>query len=438
MRNVNSDFIVLILLVVICLCCAAVPLYAQLGKVEGAPTPALASARDALEIEGWTPSTWKVSRKSCPGGVCSGNVVVKGDNVIITVPKGRRSGGEIYSVELFKYGVFEVRMKIKKVPCVRYAFFLGVFDKEPENEIDVIEIDVLDDGSAIAYSTVWWNSRKRLWTKILDFEPDEEYHTYKLEWSGDTLVFYIDGREVARFRDERVERMRKLRVLVNAYAYSRTPPPSNGRLEIDWVRCSTPTGLEVEVYNARGRSMPKTGGVLALCLYDSSWNYLGWKEVEYEGGEKSVSIMLEGLEPGKYFVETYHVPNGGLREWEFWGSEEVEVRGYTKLVFRRHSQTILRVVAVGKVEVTVANLEKYPVLTKVEVILDRDRKPPYDYRIASPPKLIKGGGTARFSLNAYCDGVYYAYVVAYSKYYKEFVPTDQSGWTLALMHARRG
>ncbi|KXA90009.1 hypothetical protein AKJ61_01645 [candidate division MSBL1 archaeon SCGC-AAA259B11] len=163
-------------------------------QVESIVTPVERSGEDlSFDVSEWNPSSWRKSRVGGPRGICTAkNVNVNGNDVSIFVPSDRQSGGEISSSERYKEGSFEIRMKVEKEPYVRYAFFLGGFKNEPQNEIDVIEIDIKGDGSAVAYSTVYWTAGQRLWTSgEYDIDINESYHTYKLDWQDSTLYFYF-------------------------------------------------------------------------------------------------------------------------------------------------------------------------------------------------------------------------------------------------------
>ncbi len=169
------------------------------------------------------PLTWHISENSCPGEVCSSdNVIIKKDMIVITVPAGKQGGGEIYSDELFKHGSFEAKMKFKKVPNVIYSFFIGNFYPKPENEIDIVEIEINKNARPIVYSSVWWTIGELLWESDYYswFKVDEDYHKYKLVWNNDTLDFFIDDKFASRWKDSRLVSMKRMRVYLNAYTYN--------------------------------------------------------------------------------------------------------------------------------------------------------------------------------------------------------------------------
>jgi hypothetical protein len=95
-----------------------------------------------------------------------------------------------------QYGYFEARIKIPNIPGAWPAFWLI----GPNEEIDIMEM--LAALPTHQHMTVLWGpvtNRQRLGKVLETVDLSADFHTYGALWTKDTIVFYFDGVEQARF-----------------------------------------------------------------------------------------------------------------------------------------------------------------------------------------------------------------------------------------------
>jgi endo-1,3-1,4-beta-glycanase ExoK len=126
------------------------------------------------------------------------------------------SSAELFTKEGFKYGRFEVRMRMAAADGVISSFFLWKDESEKDNafwnEIDIEVLGCSPKGfqSAIHYGRGGWSNMTHLESfHHLNKALTTQYHTYTIEWTpdyicwrlNDSLVRKDTGEIVARFRD---------------------------------------------------------------------------------------------------------------------------------------------------------------------------------------------------------------------------------------------
>ena len=117
-------------------------------------------------------------------------------------------GAEVYSKEEVLYGKFKMSMKMIRGSGMLSTFFTykgdsyypGVFWEE-------IDIEILGKEDATVYSTniitdgLTGNVRNDVAEYHLDYSLADTFHTYTLEWTPDSVVWYIDSILVRREKD---------------------------------------------------------------------------------------------------------------------------------------------------------------------------------------------------------------------------------------------
>ena len=106
-------------------------------------------------------------------------------------------GGELRTINTYRYGRYEVRMKSAQGSGVVSSFFTyrdywadGYTSSEHWNEIDLEWLGNHDDKVQTNLITQYeWNHEELI---DVDFNPHEEFHTYAFEWTPNTLTFFID------------------------------------------------------------------------------------------------------------------------------------------------------------------------------------------------------------------------------------------------------
>ncbi|MDR1760638.1 MAG: family 16 glycosylhydrolase [Fibrobacter sp.] len=113
-------------------------------------------------------------------------------------------GAELYSSELFRFGRFEVRMRMAATSGSVSSMFLYHNDSylgapEPWREIDM---EVLGKSPLSFQSNIITGAAGKQTTSeqhhALDFSTQESYNTYAIEWTPTGVAWFINGTEVRR------------------------------------------------------------------------------------------------------------------------------------------------------------------------------------------------------------------------------------------------
>lgn len=111
---------------------------------------------------------------------------------------------EIYSKQAYKYGRYEIRMKVAKGSGVLSTFFTYKNGSEVGNTFwEEIDIEVFGKNNASQWQTnvIIGTQRPTAKTEGVHTAPvslGDAYHTYVLEWTPNYIAWFIDGGEVRR------------------------------------------------------------------------------------------------------------------------------------------------------------------------------------------------------------------------------------------------
>ncbi len=111
---------------------------------------------------------------------------------------------EIYSKQTYKYGRYEIRMKVAKGSGVLSTFFTYKNGSEVGNTFwEEIDIEVFGKNNATQWQSnvIIGTQRPTAKTEGVHTAPvslGDGYHTYVLEWTPNYIAWFIDGGEVRR------------------------------------------------------------------------------------------------------------------------------------------------------------------------------------------------------------------------------------------------
>lgn len=111
-------------------------------------------------------------------------------------------GAELYTLESFKYGRFEARMKMAYAPGCISSMFLYYNDSYMGNGKIWNEIDIEVIGkypSSFQSNIITGESLSKVTSEKmheLSSPVDSEYHVYTIEWTPDHVVWLLDGTEM--------------------------------------------------------------------------------------------------------------------------------------------------------------------------------------------------------------------------------------------------
>lgn len=124
------------------------------------------------------------------------NIMVQKGVLNIKLSKDVLFGGEIYSVDKQGYGIYEIRMKVPNVPSSITGFFM-YYPPDFHSEIDM---EVFNDSSGKLLLTTYADGKVSNESVIqLGFDPTQNFHDYRFEYSENQVVFYVDDKIVGIF-----------------------------------------------------------------------------------------------------------------------------------------------------------------------------------------------------------------------------------------------
>jgi endo-1,3-1,4-beta-glycanase ExoK len=142
--------------------------------------------------DGWSNGSWMANDWR------SSTIETTSDGVAIHLrkaPEGSEyelAGGEFRTHAFYRYGYFEIRMKVPRDPGV----LIGVFtyaDRTDEVRPNEIDIEILGRATRVAELTIHENGRSTSKKFTLPFDSAEDFHTYGFDWQPEYVRWYADG-----------------------------------------------------------------------------------------------------------------------------------------------------------------------------------------------------------------------------------------------------
>lgn len=148
----------------------------------------------SFDTNRWLKSSYNLERSYLDPG----NVDISNGNLRIKIPANTLNGGEIESMNFYKYGTYRARMKLPNAPSSITGLFLYM-GPDYYNEID-IEIYNEPDGN-IMFTTYADGRKQHLVTKNLGFDPTADFHEYRFDFYPGNLSFFVDGQMMQSWTD---------------------------------------------------------------------------------------------------------------------------------------------------------------------------------------------------------------------------------------------
>ena len=185
------------------------------------------------------------------------NVVVR-DGILELIAKKEKRGGQdwtagsIWTKKKFKYGYFECRYKYAGADATNNSFWL--MTREDPKVGKRFEIDINEGHFPKTITTnihnhtdhIIKNGKKTSIRNPEAFDLSEKYekdfasefHTYGLEWNKEEMVFYFDGKEIRRVKNEFCFRETPIWLsLALVQWYGKLTDAADGKsMKVDYVR----------------------------------------------------------------------------------------------------------------------------------------------------------------------------------------------------------
>lgn len=162
------------------------------------------------------------------------NVDVSNGSLRIKIPANTLDGGEIESVNFYKYGTYSASMKLPNAPSSITGLFLYM-SPDYYNEID-IEIYNEPNGS-IMFTTYADGRKQHIVTKNLGFDPTADFHEYRFDFYPGNLSFFVDGKIMQSWADGMTTK--EMKFIVNTWYpewLQGIKPTSDKYTLIDWIK----------------------------------------------------------------------------------------------------------------------------------------------------------------------------------------------------------
>lgn len=176
------------------------------------------------------------------------NVEVSNGAAVLTSRANQKSGAELQSAKERPLGTgyYEASIKMSATPGVLNGFFF-ISENYRAPEVD-IEVRSRDNGSGkqhrVFYSVHFANGGHRYMEVPLAFDPAQGHHTYGFLLGGNSITFYVDGRQTHQWTglptNLGAPSTPKGHMMVNSWAqgsdWTGPLPTQDARTSVNWMR----------------------------------------------------------------------------------------------------------------------------------------------------------------------------------------------------------
>ncbi|MFN3403151.1 MAG: family 16 glycosylhydrolase [Cytophagaceae bacterium] len=129
-------------------------------------------------------------------------------------------GAEVRTMESFKYGRFEVRMKSAEGSGMLSSLFTFYDNADFAKNWNEIDIEILGRyNNEVQYNTIIEDHKMHEHRHVLGFNPHQAFHVYSFDWTPDYVAWHVDGKEVYRQEGDHIAKMNKpQKLMMNIWA----------------------------------------------------------------------------------------------------------------------------------------------------------------------------------------------------------------------------
>lgn len=125
----------------------------------------------------------------------------RGGGVELVLARQRRAekrftSGELQTIDVYRYGYFETRMRVPRGSGMVSGFFTYTREGHDNSTWDEIDVEILGRNTRRIQLTFFQSGERRSITLPLGFDAASGYHTYGFEWSPTSIRWYVDGRMI--------------------------------------------------------------------------------------------------------------------------------------------------------------------------------------------------------------------------------------------------
>ncbi|MCX5749984.1 MAG: family 16 glycosylhydrolase [Candidatus Saganbacteria bacterium] len=163
--------------------------------------PVIDDGLDRFDRDIWSKAHGWANGAPFNNGWRSDHVAFENGRMVLTLDNTASSGkpytsGEYRTKDFYGYGTLEASIKAAAGEGIMGGslfFCTGPYDNNPWDEID---IEIIKGKMQVNYITNGNGNNER--TIELGFDPSKAFHTYKIEWRPDMIIWSVDEKEVHR------------------------------------------------------------------------------------------------------------------------------------------------------------------------------------------------------------------------------------------------
>jgi beta-glucanase (GH16 family) len=181
-------------------------------------------------------SLWKKSQHRLEKSVLNpNNVIVNNGYAKIMIPAGTLNGGELGTLDHFKYGTYRASIMVSDLPGTVTGFFLYNGAGGAGDEID---IEIYNNGDWEIAFTTWSQGHMTNTTKqSMELDPSAGFHEYRIDIYPQQVSFLVDGEVLQRFTSGLPEN--HMQLIINTWFpdwLSGLPPSVDKYTIVDWIQ----------------------------------------------------------------------------------------------------------------------------------------------------------------------------------------------------------
>jgi len=180
-------------------------------------------------------AVWDISNKQLGKTLLKEeNVYIKDGYLGVSLTKNKLEGGELYTLNKYGYGIYEIRMKLPLAQSTITGFFMYA---SPDYFYE-IDMEIYNDSSGTLLLTTYAEGDVRNSKKyLLGFDATKEFHNYRFDYVEDNIKFYVDNQFIDEFESGIPKA--EMQLMVNCWYpewLGLAPKLEEEELLIDWIK----------------------------------------------------------------------------------------------------------------------------------------------------------------------------------------------------------
>jgi len=178
---------------------------------------------------------WAISNKQLgQTNLKTENVYIQDGNLKIVLPKNNLDGGELYSLNKYGYGIYEIRMKLPSASSSITGFFMYM----PPDFFYEVDMELFNDSSGTLLLTTYSEGNiSNTEEYTLGFDATKDFHNYRFEYYEARIKFFVDNEYICQFESGIPKN--EMQLMINCWYpewLGLLPTTEDKELLIDWIK----------------------------------------------------------------------------------------------------------------------------------------------------------------------------------------------------------